>query len=98
MSEFTRENGGFNQRTCVLCGQQRGDFRLGDKAWCRDCAIKKVRPCAWCGKTYDEHRDREDPRWRSRMPCGGVKANFLAIKMTPPKLFDEPPSPEGMLR
>ena len=39
------------------------------------------RRCRWCGSTYDEHEDSRPPNApQPRMPCLGLKANFLACE------------------
>ena len=51
--------------------------------------------CRWCGSTYNEHEDSRPPNApQPRMPCLGLKANFLAREPKPiaePEMIAERP-------
>lgn len=34
-------------------------------------------PCRWCGRTWDEHREKELDGMRARVPCLGLREGFL---------------------
>lgn len=33
--------------------------------------------CRWCGKTYEQHRDKPQPGIQPRVPCLGLKAHWV---------------------
>ena len=37
--------------------------------------------CRWCGKTWEAHFEKADPRKQPRMPCLGLRSGFVPVKV-----------------
>lgn len=48
-------------------------------------------PCAWCGKTYDEHMDKELEGAKVKTPCGMVKGGYTPRQASPTRKSEVEP-------